>query len=193
MFSRRAERMTIFSQLFGVIIIQPFANRKTSEQRRGQQSAARRRADQGEARQIQPHTARVRALVDDDVQFEILHRGIEIFLDGLLQAMDFIDEQHVAFFEIGQQAGEVAGFFDGRAAGAFQVGAHGFGDDVGEGGFAQAGRAAEQDVIDGFAALFGGGDGDFEPFLDLGLAGEIGKKRRAQRHFQRGVGLGQDI
>ena len=36
-------------------------------------------------------------------------------------------------------------------------------------------------------------DGDFEPLLDLGLAGEIGKERRPQRHFQRGVGLGQHV
>jgi K(+)-stimulated pyrophosphate-energized sodium pump len=34
--------------------------------------------------------------------------------------------------------------FDGWAAGAFEARAHGFGDDVGQGGFAQAGRAAEQ-------------------------------------------------
>ena len=76
---------------------------------------------------------------------------------------------------------------------AFDVRAHGLGEDVGEGGFAEAGRAAEEDVIERLAALFGGGDGDFEALLDLGLAGEIGKKRRAQRHFQRDVRLGEHI
>ena len=44
--------------------------------------------------------------------------------------------------------GEVAGLLDGRAAGAFDVGAHRFGDDVGQGGLAQAGRAAQEDVIE---------------------------------------------
>ena len=61
-------------QLFGVVIIQPLAHGKTREQRRGEQTAARRRADEREARQVQPHAARVRPLVNDDVEFEILHR-----------------------------------------------------------------------------------------------------------------------
>ena len=59
--------------------------------------------------------------------------------------MDFVDEQDIARFEVGQKAGEVAGLLDGRAAGALEIGAHGFGEDVGEGGFAEAGRAAEED------------------------------------------------
>ena len=160
---------------------------KAREQRRGEQAAARGRADEREARQIQPHAARVRPLVNDDVEFEILHRRVQIFLDGFLQAMDFVNEQHVAFFEVRQQAGEVAGFLDGRAAGAFEVRAHGLGEDVGERGFAEAGRAAEQDVVERFASAVWRRHGDFQALLDLGLAGEFGKERRAQRHFQRRV------
>ena len=141
-----------FLQIFGHVIIQPFADGKTREQRRGEQAAARGRADEREARQIQPHAARVRPLVNDDVEFEILHRRVEIFLDGFLEAMDFVNEQHVAFLEIRQQPGEVAGFLDGRAAGALEVGAHGLGEDVSERGFAQTGRAAEQDVVERLAS-----------------------------------------
>src|SRR5258708_38999339 len=48
-------------------------------------------------------------------------------------------------------------------------------------------------MIERFAALFGGGDGDFEPFLYFGLPGEFGEKRRAQRHFERGVRFGQHV
>ena len=105
--------------------------------------------------------------------------------------MDFVYEQHVAFFKIREQAGEVAGFLDGRAAGAFEIGAHRLGEDAGERGLAEAGRAVEEDVVQRFAALFGGGDRDFEPFLDFCLAGEFGEERRPQRHFQRHVGLVQ--
>ena len=143
----RAERTTIFSRSVGHVIIQPFAHGEAREQRRGEQAAARGGADEREARQIQAHAARVRPLVNDDVQLEVLHRRVEVFLDGLLQAVDFVNEQDVAFLEIGQQAGEVAGFLDGGAAGALEVGAHGLGEDVGEGGFAEAGRAAEQNVV----------------------------------------------
>ena len=176
-----------------MVVIQPLANGKTGQQRRGQQPAARGRADEGEARQIQADAAGVGAAVNDDVQLEILHRRIKIFLDGLLQAVDFVNKKDIARLQVGEQAGEVAGFFDGGAAGAFEIGAHALGDDVGEGGFAQAGRPAEEKVIEGLAAFFGGLDGDFEPFLDLGLAGEFGKEGGAQRHFQRGVRLGQHI
>ena len=45
-------------------------------------------------------------------QFEILHRGIKIFLDGFLQAMDFVNEQHVAFLKICKQSREVARLFN---------------------------------------------------------------------------------
>ena len=126
-----------------------------------------------EARQVQPDAAGVRPLVDDDVELEVLHRRVEVFLDGLLQTVDFVDEQHVACLEVGEQAGEVAGLLDGRAAGALEVRAHRLGEDVGERGLAEAGRAAEQDVVERFAALLGGLHGDLEPLLDLGLAGEV--------------------
>ena len=105
--------------------------------------------------------------------------------------MDFVDEQDVAFVEVGEQTGEVARLFDDRPAGGLEIRAHRFGDDVSEGGFAQTGRAAEQDMVECLAALFGGGDGDFKPFLDLRLAGEVGKKGRPQRQFQRDVGFVQ--
>src|SRR6266516_599740 len=81
-----------FVQLRGLVIVQPLAHGETGEQRRGEQAAAGRGADEGETRQVQADAARVGSLVNDDVEFEILHRRVEIFLDGLLQAMDFIDE-----------------------------------------------------------------------------------------------------
>ena len=107
--------------------------------------------------------------------------------------MDFIDEKDIAFVEVRQQTGKVAGFFDGGAAGAFDVGAHGLGDDVRQRRFAEARRPAEQDVIDGFAALLCSLHGDFKPLPDLGLTGELRENGRAQSHLQRRVGLGQDI
>jgi hypothetical protein len=90
--------------------------------------------------------------------------------------MDFVDEKDIAFLKIGEESGEVASFLDGRATGALEVRAHGLGEDVSEGGFAEAGRAAEESVVDGFVALFGCCDGDFETFFDFGLAGEFGKE-----------------
>jgi len=52
-----------FLQIFSNVIIQSLAHGKAREQRRGEQTAAGRRADEGEARKIQPHAAGVRPLV----------------------------------------------------------------------------------------------------------------------------------
>ena len=52
---------------------------------------------------------------DDEIELEILHGRIENFLDRRVEAMDLVDEQHVARLEIGQLRGEVAGLGDDRA------------------------------------------------------------------------------
>src|SRR6201999_2847657 len=67
-----------FFQLFRVIVIKAFTDREASKQRRGEQTAASGRADEREAWEVEPDAAGVRALVDDDIQFEILHGGIQI-------------------------------------------------------------------------------------------------------------------
>ena len=53
---------------------------------------------------LQTKTARLRSLVDDDVEPVIFHRRIEIFFDRRLQPVDFVDEKHIAFFQGGEQA-----------------------------------------------------------------------------------------
>ena len=58
------------------------------------------------------------------------------------------------------------------------------GDDGGERGLAQAGRAVEQHVVHRLAAHFGGLDGDGEVLFELGLSGEIGQPARAQARFE---------
>ena len=43
---------------------------------------------------------RARALIDDDVELEVLHCGVEVFLDRGLQTMNLIDEQHSPALDI---------------------------------------------------------------------------------------------
>jgi hypothetical protein len=45
---------------------------------------------------------------------------------------------------------------------------------MGEGGLAEAGRAIEEDVVEGFFALEGGLNGDAEVVLELVLPDELG-------------------
>ena len=39
---------------------------------------------------------------------------IEILFDRLRDAVNFVDEENVALLHVGQQAGQIAGFFDHR-------------------------------------------------------------------------------
>ena len=116
----------------------------------------------GARRARQPHAARIGSLIDDDVEFEIFHRRIKVFLDGFLKAMDLVDEQNVAFLEVGQQTGEVGGFLDGGSTGCLEGRTHRLGENVGEGGFAETGWTAQQDMVESLAALPGRLDGEQE-------------------------------
>ena len=81
------------------------------------------------------------------------------------------------------------GFFDHRSAGVFHVHAHRVRDDVGQGGFPEAGRTAQQNMLEDVAALFRRLHQEFEPFAHLHLAGELAEHRRPQRDFESGIGL----
>ena len=98
-------------------------------------------ADQGEGRQVDAHAARRGALADDQVELEVLHRGVQHFLDRRLQAVDLVDEQDVPRLQVGQNGGEVAGALDHRAGGGAEADAQLAGDDLGQRGLAEAGRA----------------------------------------------------
>ncbi len=123
------------------------------------------------------------ALADDQVELEVLHGGVEDFLDGRLQAVDFVDEQHVPGLEVGEDRGEVAGALDDRAGGGAEADAEFAGDDLGERGLAEAGRAVQQDMVQRFAAGAGGLDEDGEVFAGGALADEFRKRLRPERGF----------
>ncbi len=44
----------------------------------------------------QPDGARARTLADDDVDLEVLHGRVEDLLDGAVEPVYLVDEQHVA-------------------------------------------------------------------------------------------------
>ena len=58
-----------------------------------------------------------------------------------VETVDFVDEEYVSPLQVGQDAGEVARFFDLGARSGVQGGSHGSCHNIGEGGFAQAGRS----------------------------------------------------
>ena len=98
---------------------------------------------------------RARALADDDVDPEVLHRHVEQLLGGPRHPVDLVEEQHLALAEVEQQRGEVAGPLDRRPAGDPQPGAELGGDDHRQRRLAEPGRPGQQDVVRRPAAAHG--------------------------------------
>ncbi len=103
--------------------------------------------------------------------------------------MNFVDEEHVALFEIGELGGEIAGLGDDRAGGRAEIDAELAGDDLRQRRLAEAGRPDEQHMVERLAARLGGLDEDFEILSRRLLAGEIAERERTQRDVRIVVAL----
>ena len=161
------------AEFFGGVEDQAERDAEAVAQRGGEQAGAGGGADEGEGSQVDADAAGGGALADDEVELEVLHGGVEDFLDGGLEAVDLIDEQHVAGLQVGQDGGEVSGALDDGARGGAEADAELAGDDLGEGGLAEAGGAVEEDVVESLATGAGGLDEDAEVFAGGALADEL--------------------
>ena len=103
--------------------------------------------------------------------------------------MHLVDEQHVAVVEVREDGGEIAGPFERRPARGVEARAHLVGDDAGQARLAEPGRAGEQHVVDGLAALFGRGQHDLEVLAQAGLTDELPEVARPQRGLFRDLGV----
>ena len=89
--------------------------------------------------------------------------------------MNFVDEEHIPGVQVAEDRGQVAGSFDGRAAGDADVLSHLRRDDAGEGCFAQTGRTVEQNMVQRVMAGKGGLDINIEALFDRLLADIVPK------------------
>ena len=101
--------------------------------------------------------------------------------------MDLVDEQDVAFLEVGEDGGQVPRALDGRTARRADVGPELIGYDLGQRRLAQARGAREQDVVDDVAARLRRLDEDRQRFLDLGLAQIVAQALGAQAAVERQI------
>jgi hypothetical protein len=83
--------------------------------------------------------ARRRALADDDVELVVLERGVELFFEHRLHAVNLVEEEHLALAQVGEDGGQVALDLQGRAGGLLEADVELVGDDGGQRGLAQAG------------------------------------------------------
>jgi hypothetical protein len=128
--------------------------------------------------------ARARAGAHQNVEVKIFQRRVEHLLDVRQKAVNLVDKENLARLDRAQDAREVELLRQNGSGGLLERDVEFLGDDRGESRFTQAGRAVEQHVIHGFAALAGGLDGDAQIFLETLLAGEINQAPGAQSNFK---------
>ena len=98
--------------------------------------------------------------------------------------MDFVDKEDVLRLEGGEDGGHIPGPLNGRAGSNLDVHSHFLGNDVGQGGFAQARRPVEDDMIQRLPPQLGRLDANGQIILDLGLAHELRQLAGAQGKIQ---------
>src|SRR2546423_9831586 len=96
------------------IEIQMKVDSETATQRRRDQSLPGCGANQSELRQLELDRARTRALPDQKIETEVFHRRIKFFFERGEQAMNLVDEEHVAFLQIRQQRRNIASLLNRR-------------------------------------------------------------------------------
>ena len=156
---------------------------KRSRKRRGEQARAGGGADKREFRQLDLHRAGGRALADDQVELIILHGRIEDFLHRRVEAVDLVDEEHVALFEIGELRREIARLGDHRAGGRAEIDAELARHDLRQGGLAEPRRPDEEHMVERIAPGLRRIDEDLEVGARGLLAREIVERQRPDRRF----------
>ena len=107
--------------------------------------------------------------------------------------MNFVDEKNVAFLQAGQKSGEIAGFFDGGSGGGADGGIHFRAEDVGESGFPESGRTAEEKVVEGLGTGAGGIEEYAEAVFEFGLSGKVGQAGWPEGLIHGVTGLGVEL
>ena len=146
----------------------------------GEQAASRRGTDQREGCKVNLYAAGRRAFVYHDVDAVVLHGRVEVFLHDGREAVYLIDEEHIVWLERGEDACQVAGLVEHGAARELEAYAQLVGDDVGEGCLAQSGRAVQEGVVEGFAAILGSLHEDAQVIDDLLLTAEVVELQRTE-------------
>src|SRR6185437_2763466 len=175
-----------FLEILHGIEVEPERNAESRTHGRREHPESRRGADERESLDRHRDRLRLGPFREPDVYPVVLHGGIEELLDDGTQAMDFVNEEHVAGAHVRERANEIARLLERRARGGVNVHAHLACDELGERGLAEPGRAVEQRVIERLTARECGIDVNAEAFLELLLADEFSQPLRAQRQLDDG-------
>ena len=167
-------------QILDGVVVEAVGDAEAGAKRGAEEARTGGGTDEGEARKIEADGAGGGALINDDIDSKIFDGGIEVLFDHFGEAVDFVDEEDIALLQTGEETGEVTCFFDGRTGSGADGGVHFRSENVSERGFAEAGGATEEEVIEGLRSGAGGVEKDSEPVLEFGLAGEVGQSGGAE-------------
>ena len=181
------------SQVFDGVVVEAVGDSETGAKGGTEEAGAGGCTDEGEAGEIQADGASGRALVDNDIDPEVLNGGVEILFDDFGQAVNFIDEEDISLLKSSEETGEIACFFNRGTRGGANGGIHFRAQDVGESGFSESRRSTEEKVIEGLGASAGGVEKDSKAILQLRLAGEVGEARGAKGKIDGIAGLGVEL
>lgn len=181
------------SQVFDGVVVEAVGDSETGAKGGTEEAGAGGCTDEGEAGEIQADGASGRALVDNDIDPEVLNGGVEILFDDFGQAVNFIDEEDISLLKSSEETGEIACFFNRGTRGGANGGIHFRAQDVGESGFPESRRSTEEKVIEGLGASAGGVEKDSKAILQLRLAGEVGEARGAKGKIDGVAGLGIEL
>ena len=159
-------------QVLRRIIVQPLDHAESAPERRPEEPLARGRAGQREPRQRDAHGPRRRPLIEHDINVEVLHRGVEYSSTvALMRWISSMKSRSPSWSFVRIRRGRPLSPSPGRKCSEFH--AHLVRDDRGERGLAQAGRAAEQDVVERLLPPARRLDVDAQVLLDALLPDEV--------------------
>ena len=171
-------------QLLGGVELELRDDAETVTERCGQQACTSRRTDQREVREIQADRARGGVLSEHDIDGEILHRRVQHLLDLTVQAVDLVDEEHIALRKSVQNRGDLARLLDRRPRGHLDIHPELIRDDVTDGRLAESRWAVKQAVIQGLSAVLRRLNIDLQHLLQLTLADIVIERLRTNLRLQ---------
>src|SRR5262249_11322327 len=139
---------------------------------------------QREPTKVQPVGSSTRPLANDNVEFEVLHGGIEDFFDVRLKPVNFVDEEDVTKIEVGEDCRQVTFELNQRTCRRPEMGSHFISDHRGERGFSQPRRSVKQNVIQRLSPLPSRSNRDLEILLNVPLPDVFLENTWAKRQFE---------
>ena len=154
---------------------------ESASQRLSEQPRSRGRTNQREGLEPDGDDLGMHAAVDGEVDLEILHRGIDVFLDGGRHAVDLIDEEDVTFRHSRERPDEVTRLRKRRSTRGVEPRTHLRRNDMCERRLAQSRRTVQKHVLHRVLALTDGFKRDRKSFNEIGLTDVLRHADRTKR------------